>query len=366
MNLPTRKVEFTKAVDGKKPLIVGITGPSGSGKTYSGLRLAVGMQRVVGGDIFVIDTEARRATHYAQYFNFQHYDFKAPHGPLDYVVAINAAVSAGAKIILIDSMSHEHEGEGGVLDQIEKQLDEWYGSDWQKRQANMMRANARPKAQRKSLNLRIKALGEIIFILCYRAQDKVKPRKKGAAVPEGEEKGMLHLGWQPITTSDLIYEMACSFLLLPGCDGKPTFKPETAAEKLLSKNAEQFRGWFVDGVQLNEDLGVKLATWAQGTGKSVGAPTVLPPSAPAPAQTQPSQAPPKAAAPAAERAPLPPDGLSAIAKACETKLKKAGDMAELTKAFKEFNENKSAFTSAESYYLIGVKDARKEELGSPL
>ena len=47
--------EDEPAVRGYTPQFVGIAGPSGSGKTLSALRMAAGMQRVTGGDVFLID-----------------------------------------------------------------------------------------------------------------------------------------------------------------------------------------------------------------------------------------------------------------------------------------------------------------------
>jgi hypothetical protein len=97
----------------KTPLLVGIVGSSSSGKTFSALRLATGFQRVNPGEIFVIDTEAGRALQYADDFKFVHVPFGAPFGPLDYLDVIKYCVENGASNIVIDSMSHEHEGPGG-------------------------------------------------------------------------------------------------------------------------------------------------------------------------------------------------------------------------------------------------------------
>lgn len=71
------------AVRDKVPLLIGLAGPSGGGKTFSALRLASGMQRVSGGDVYVVDTESKRALHYADKFKFRHLEFTAPFGPLD-------------------------------------------------------------------------------------------------------------------------------------------------------------------------------------------------------------------------------------------------------------------------------------------
>lgn len=225
------------------------------------------MQRVIGGDIYFIDTEARRGLHYADRFQFRHIDFQPPFGPLDYLAAIEHCVAKGAKILVIDSLTHEHNGVGGVMDQIDAYLDRKCGDNEREREKYFMLANKQPKADRKRLNTRIVQLG-INAIFCYRANDAVKPIKG---------QGIQHIGWTPETTSKLIYEMAQCFLLGPGSDGRPTLQPETNAERLLTKNPEQFRDWFKDGVQLSEDIGERMARWAQG-GKPADVPKAEPPS----------------------------------------------------------------------------------------
>lgn len=247
-----RTFEDKPAVRGTSPLLIGITGVSSSGKTFSALRLATGIQRVTGGEIFVIDTERERATHYANRFKFRHVNFEPPFGPLDYKTAIDHCVRKGAKVIVVDSMSHEHSGEGGVMDQSDKWLDAKCGDDWRKRQKNLMLSLVEPKRQRKILNAYIARLG-VSMILCYRAADKIKP-------VQGEEP--VKLGWQPETTSPLHYEMTQRFLLLPGAAGVPTLHPEHEAERLSIKTPEQFKGWFKEGEALSEALGERMARWA--------------------------------------------------------------------------------------------------------
>ena len=98
----TRSFETKPAVRESVPLLVGLTGPSGCGKTYSALRLATGIQSVTGGEIAVIDTEARRALHYADYFNFQHLEFREPFGSVDYLEALRHCHAQGAKVIVVE------------------------------------------------------------------------------------------------------------------------------------------------------------------------------------------------------------------------------------------------------------------------
>jgi hypothetical protein len=258
-----RAFQDAPAVRSNSPLIIGVTGASWSGKTYSGLRLCSGIQRVFGGDIYGIDTEANRMLHYADYFNFRHVPLLPPHGPADYLGAINHCASKGARIILIDSMTHEHDGEGGVLDQIEAFLEDKCGDDYGKRQSMNFVAQIKPKRARKKLNQRIVQLGHIVFILCYRAEEKIKPRKKGEKDPDGGREPE-SLGWQAVTTSKLPYDMTVRFLLTPGCEGVPVLMPANPAEKLLVKQPEQFKDWFESGKALSEDMGERLALWASG------------------------------------------------------------------------------------------------------
>jgi hypothetical protein len=258
------------AVRSWSPLIVGITGAQSAGKTYSALRLATGIQRVIGGEIYFADTEAGRGLHYAEYFKFRHIPFEPPHGPEDYEALIDhvaGKVGAGRGVCLLDSMSHEHDGDGGVLEQIEDFLQEKCGDDWGKRQSMNFVAQVRPKRARKQLNRRIVALGRnLVFILCYRAEEKIKPRKKGDARGDGKERSNEPelLGWQPITTSKLPFDMTVRFLLTPGCDGVPLLMPPNPAERLLIKNPRQFREWFVEGEPLSEEMGERMARWAMG------------------------------------------------------------------------------------------------------
>jgi len=98
-------------------LLIQLSGVSGSGKTYSGLQLAYGL---AGGDsnkIIGIDTENRRMSLYADCLPnaapFRVLEFFAPFSPARYIEAINACCDAGAEVIVIDSVSHEWESEGG-------------------------------------------------------------------------------------------------------------------------------------------------------------------------------------------------------------------------------------------------------------
>lgn len=108
------KFQFKKATKKQVKARIAIAGPSGSGKTYTGLVAATALAQ--GGQIAVIDTERGSASLYSDYFDFDVLELEPPFSPLVYKQAIKAAEDAGYGSILIDSLSHAWEGEGGALD----------------------------------------------------------------------------------------------------------------------------------------------------------------------------------------------------------------------------------------------------------
>jgi ABC-type dipeptide/oligopeptide/nickel transport system ATPase subunit len=255
----TRSFTSTIATREKTPILVGLVGPSGSGKTYSALRLAAGFQKVTGGETYFIDTEARRALHYAERFKFRHVAFGAPFGPLDYLAAIEHCVKQGASTIVIDSMSHEHEGPGGLLEMHAAEHARLGGRDGTK-----MLAWNKPKSERRRLINSVLQL-PVNFVFCFRAKEKLKIERGKDPVP---------LGFQPIGGDEFVYEMTLKCLLLPGANGVPTWRSDLMGEKAMIKLPEQFRATFGGDQppQLTEEIGEKLATWAAGGAKADPAP----------------------------------------------------------------------------------------------
>jgi ABC-type oligopeptide transport system ATPase subunit len=258
----TRTFQVRPAAREQVPVLVGLVGPSGSGKTYSALRLASGVQQVTGGEIFFIDTEARRALHYAGEgpgkFKFQHIDFGAPFGSLDYLDAIRQCAEAKAGVIVVDSMSHEHEGPGGMIDWQDQILTNMAGDDYGKRERMAMLAWQKPKAARRTLLNGIVQMG-VSCIMCFRAGEKTKPIKdqNGKLKPTG-------MGFTPIAGPEFVYEMTMSALLYPRSDGVPTWDSDLQGERMAMKLPGQFRQMFAKGAPLSEEHGRLLAEWARG------------------------------------------------------------------------------------------------------
>ncbi len=246
----TRTFESKLATREKTPLLVGLIGPSGTGKTFSALRMADGIRRIVGGDVYMIDTEARRSLHYAELFKFHHVAFGAPFGPMDYLAAIEHCLKNGARTIIVDSMSHEHEGPGGVLEMHAAELARMGGQ-----LSKSMLAWQKPKAERRRLINTILTM-DCNFIFCFRAKEKLK------IVPG---KDPTPRGFMPMAGEEFVYELTLKCLLLPGANGVPTIAPEYPDEKMMVKIPGQFRDIFAEPVQLSEDVGEALARWAAGS-----------------------------------------------------------------------------------------------------
>lgn len=124
MSLQLKKAERKKA-----KIRLGLSGPSGFGKTYSGLLIAKGL---VGdwSKIALIDTENGSGELYSDLGDYNVVTLEAPYTPERYIQAIKICEQAGMECIIIDSITHEWDGEGGCLD-IQTQLGGRY-QDWAK------------------------------------------------------------------------------------------------------------------------------------------------------------------------------------------------------------------------------------------
>jgi AAA domain-containing protein len=236
------------------PLLLGIAGGTGSGKTYSALRIAKGL---AGDQPFaVIDTEAGRANHYADLFQFQHGDLTPPFTPEHYIEAITAAEQAGFGVIVVDSFSHEYAGDGGLLDWHETELQRMAGDDWKKREAMTFAAWVKPKKEHKRLVSKLLQLRSHL-VVCLRAEEKIEIVKnartgKTEVVPKKTLAG--HVGWIPIAEKSFAYELTLSLVLTPDAPGIP--RP--------IKLQEQHKPFVPLDKPLDENVGAALAKWAAG------------------------------------------------------------------------------------------------------
>jgi hypothetical protein len=239
--------EFRQAVRESVGLLIGLIGPSGSGKTFSAMRLAAG---IVGeGNRFaVIDTENRRALHYASAFQFDHCELSPPFSSLNFAGAIEAADKAGYKAIVVDSCSHEWASEGGVLDFQEQELNRMAGDDWKKREQVKMAAWIKPKGNHKQMVQRL-LRAKAHLILCFRAEEKTKIEKG-----QDGKTHIIPMGFQPVCSKEMPYELTVSFLL-------NTTKPGIGEPIKLQ---EQHKVIFPTGKLIDESAGKAVSEWAAG------------------------------------------------------------------------------------------------------
>jgi len=110
-------MSFQKALRQQAKLRLALTGPSGSGKTYSALLIAQGL--APEGKIALIDTERGSGELYAHLTDYDVAPFAPPFSPDRYIQLIHEAEAAGYAVLIIDSLSHEWVGTGGILDQYD-------------------------------------------------------------------------------------------------------------------------------------------------------------------------------------------------------------------------------------------------------
>jgi hypothetical protein len=112
-------MKLQQAKRSSSPMKLLISGPSGSGKSFSSLQLAKGLVDK-WEDICIIDTENGSGGIYSHLGSYYVIHLDAPYHPNRYIEAINLAVEAGMKCVIIDSVSHEWAGKGGCLELHEK------------------------------------------------------------------------------------------------------------------------------------------------------------------------------------------------------------------------------------------------------
>ena len=108
------------------PLLISMSGTSGSGKTFSSLLLAAGLAGTTG-KVGMVDAENGRGTLYADDpliraampQGYLYVPITPPYTPKRYTAALEALERAGCTVAMVDSTSHEWEGEGGCCDMAE-------------------------------------------------------------------------------------------------------------------------------------------------------------------------------------------------------------------------------------------------------
>lgn len=184
---------FAPATRRAVKLKLAIEGPSGSGKTLGALALAHGL--AAGERVAVVDTENGSASLYADRYPFDTLELRPPYLTSKYQHAVQAAIDGGYAAIVIDSLSHQWDGDGSVL-QRKEETDARGGnhfSNWAPftKEHNAFRALL--------LNAPLHLVGTMRSKMAY------------AQEGDGNKTKIKKLGLQPIQREGMEYEFTVAF-----------------------------------------------------------------------------------------------------------------------------------------------------------
>jgi len=239
---------FKKAERKQARLRLALTGPSGAGKTYSALLLAKG----IGGRIAVIDTERGSASLYAGMKDMPEFDvleLNAPFSPEAYIEAINEAEAAGYDICITDSLTHEWNGKGGILE-----IHDIVTRTKAKGNSYVAWADVTPRHNafvdtilQSRMHMICTMRSKSDFVLAEDAKGKQVPKKVGLA---------------PIQRDGLEYEFTA--VLDVSLDGNFATASKDRTRlfldpvKLSEKEGERLRNWLESGVSIEEQMAEEI------------------------------------------------------------------------------------------------------------
>lgn len=223
-------MELRKTNRGQAKIRLALQGPSGSGKTYSSLLIAHGLCKD-WSKIAVIDTENKSADLYAHLGEYNVLALSAPFTPERYVEAIETCENAGIEVIIIDSLSHEWEGSGGILETHSQMIGNSF-TNWSK-----------VTPRHNALVQRILNSQSHIIATVRSKQEYVLAEKNGKQVPE-------KVGMKGIQRDGLEYDFTIVFEL------------DITNSATCTKDRTQIFHKVIP-YRLNEKIGERISTWCK-------------------------------------------------------------------------------------------------------
>ncbi len=250
-----------------------VIGASGAGKTESMLRLGTGIARVLSDSMTVLDTQDQAANWYADKYKFGMLNFRPPHDGDRFLRAIQFAATK-SKVIGVDTLSDEHEGEGGMLEVHDAALDRLVmdkarrdGISPEQIDEKKLDGGAwrEAKEARKRLIRGLRFVdAHIIFTVRAKEASKIFAKKgrqvTGTAAQKNED------GWVAVTDDDFLFECPIRMLMLPMSNGVPCWDPVAESERKAIRRPGQFDTMInkFKGQSLCEEMGAEMARWAMG------------------------------------------------------------------------------------------------------
>lgn len=195
-------MELKKTNRSSARIRVALQGTSGSGKSYSSLLLAFGLCKD-WKKIAVIDSEHQSASLYSHLGEYNVLNLTAPYTPERYIEAIDTCEKAGMDIIIVDSLSHCWDGDGGILD-IHANMAGNSFTNWSK-----------VTPRHNALVQKILSSGSHIIATIRSKQDYVITEKNGKQVPEkvgmkGIQKDGLEYDYTIVFELDIYNNATCT------------------------------------------------------------------------------------------------------------------------------------------------------------
>lgn len=241
-------------------LSLGLYGFTGTGKTECSLRLAFGIRRVTGGRVFFADCDNGRGLHFirgpkALFPDAAYIDFRAPHNARDYTDLLEQMAHEKG-VLVIDNMSAEHDGEGGLLDTKEAAMYDRSGNYKEGRSA--VAWNTAKTPHKVMVRTFVRVNRNLPIIVTWRAQEKLDwsaKNDRGQSEPKSQ-------GEMPIGSRDLPFEMTATYMLPIGSRGEPCLAPQERGEQMMTKIPRWFDGIVRPGDKFREEHGESMARWA--------------------------------------------------------------------------------------------------------
>lgn len=246
-------VQIRKAERAGARLVVGIAGISGSGKTRTAIEFAYGLANYDATKVGFIDTENKRGSLYADVLKthathptdepFWIADLEPPFTPERFSEAILAFQRHGVEVLIIDSVTHEYEGTGGILEIREPAP----GSRGK-------RDNVAKERHKKFMNVLLQS--DMHVVPCIRAREKVVIEKKGG------ETVYVPQGVQPVQEKNFMFELTASLLMWNEGKAQQVIKCPGELRELLgreegyitSADGKAVRDWVDGGAKLDPEI----------------------------------------------------------------------------------------------------------------